>query len=168
MSALSGGNVSGTVLQQVWPTYSPYMLRLELITDPLSIGYSGPLSRNDFVTVANLVDQVGSGANYTVWRNDVSPREVANNIQPADFIKMTTTQSQMLQVLFAGAPIDATQSGIRSNFGSVFSGAASTVSALTVMAQRQASRGEVLFGDGATINDSQIRSAIGLISGISG
>lgn len=145
-----------------------FTLRTELINDPLHLGYSGYLATNDYISTANLLDKIGSGSAFTVWRNDIAPKEVVNNILPADFIKITAQQYYQLSTLFVAAPIDATLSGIRTNFGIVFSGASGTVANLTALAERQGSRAEVLFGDGTTLTDADVREALSMTSGISG
>lgn len=151
-----------------------FTLRTELINDPWHIGYSGYLAVNDFINTANLLNADGSGhvlapSGYMVWRNDISPREVINVWQPADFFAVTQINATKLELLFQGAPIDATQNGIRANFSNIFSGTATMLSGfLSGIASTLGSRAEVLFGYGTSISDSQVSFALTQTSGISG
>lgn len=155
-------------LEPIYSGYTPFGLRNELVTDPRNLGYSGFLASGDYIAVANALASIRSGAAYDIWRKDISPKEIVNSIQPVDFAKLSTLQAQQLQVLFVASPVDATLSGVRSNFTIVFSGASGTIDNLTALASRQGSRAEVLFGPGVSITDDQVRFAWSLSSGLSG
>ena len=153
-------------VQPHFSTYSPTLLRAELVADPEGLGYSGYLALGDYVDVANLLNNVGSGSAYTVWRNNITPREIINSIQPSDFAKLTQQQHNQLTELYQSAPIDATLSGLRQNFQNVFSGSATLLSGFLVgVATEQGSRFQVLFGPGASVSDSQVSQAWNRASG---
>lgn len=136
-------------------------LHQEFRQDLSGVGYSGALAVQDTDTLARLIDAIGSGQGYMIWRNDIAPREVVNIVQPADFTALTQIQLSKIQLLFQGAPIDATLSGLRQNFQNIFSGTATLLSGfLSGMASRLGSRAEVLFGTGASVTSQDVALAL--------
>jgi hypothetical protein len=138
-------------------------LKNEILTDPLSFGYaqyvSGVQQGND-LAIANLVNSKQSGS--LIFRNDIAPKEVIEKILPNDFAGMAQIQLSRLNVLFQSAPIDATISGIRQSFVAVFSGGSysGTVNALNLMARKEGTRSEVLFGAGTVVTQSDVSFAL--------
>lgn len=133
-------------------------LQTEITTDPAAIGYAGKTDAQ----VAALLNTVRSGTapdgkSYTIFRNDIAPKEVVNCIEAADFTAATQLVISKLELLFVAAPIDATLANVRTNFSNLFSGASATTrTALAAVAQRNGSRAEVLFGTGVSITEADI------------
>ena len=137
--------------------------------------YSGKIAAGDHTGLAadlNLIPAISGSQNVVptqlsgglVWRNDVQPREIINTTLPADFRTMQQIQLSKLNVLFQAAPIDTQLSGLRQNFSEIFSGSATMLSGhLSAMAQRPASRAELIFGAGVVVSQGQVQQA--LVSG---
>ena len=151
---------------------NPITFKTELTTDPAKLGYSGLVFRGDHTGLASIVNfrRDGStpcpvnnivGSGITIFRNDISPREIINAIQPNDFNAAQQIQISKLNLLFLALPIDATLSGVRANFQNIFSGSATMLSGhLTAIAIRNGSRGEQLFGTGISVTQGDIASAL--------
>jgi len=136
-------------------------LQSEVKNDPAALGYSGKTDEQ----ITNILNTVGSGTaadgkSYTIFRNDILPKEIVNCIDPVDFTAATQLSISKLELLFVAAPIDATLTNVRANFQNIFSGAsATTKNALSAVAQRNGTRAEVLFGTGTVINSVDIGKA---------
>lgn len=143
-------------------------LKSELISDPAGLGYlagvSGRIRDDDNCAVLINTARSGvaaDGLNYSIFRNDITPREVINAIIPVDFTNMTQIQLSKMNLLFQSAPLDATSSGVRQNFQNVFSGTSTLLSGnLAGIASRNSSRAAVLFGYGTTVSDTDVGSAL--------
>lgn len=147
----------------VYSGYSQSGFNHDVILNPGGLpGLSGLLAIGSDQGVADLYNGVRSGnasdgLSYTIFRNDVQPREVVNAITNTDFAALTQIQLSKLQLIFAGEPIDVTLSGMRQNFQNIFSGTATLLSGFLAAAlQRQGSRAEVLFGPGVQVTNQEV------------
>jgi hypothetical protein len=136
----------------------------EIQTDPQALGLNTPFVAKQYGVVAGLLNAVGAGAPYLVFRNDIQYQEVINAIADADFLALTQLQTSKLD-LFKTTTIDATRAQVRSKFtsgGGIFTSAsAGTLTALTNVAQRQGSRAEVLWGTGFAVTLQNVAEAHG-------
>lgn len=106
----------------------------------------------------------GAGAG-TIWRPSVSVSELNTAIVWSEFIALTQGQRDAYRALISGS-IDATNTNIRSGFGSIFAG--TSLSNLTALAQRVPSRFEALFTVaqvcsvfGYTVSVADVAAALG-------
>lgn len=86
-------------------------------------------------------------APISVWRNDIQPGEVSRVVQMSAFVALTAIKQNGLILLTQGT-IDASAIEVRSGFTAIF-GAGSTLTALTALAQRPATRFEAIFSTAA-------------------
>lgn len=141
-------------------------LRTELLTDPANLGYAPLISGGADQSLADTLNLRRSGTavdgkSYSIFRNDIQPKEIVNAIGSGDFAGATQIQITKLNLLFVATPIDATLANVRANFIGIFAGATSgTISNLTNLASRNGSRAEVLFGTGTSVNSSDISLAL--------
>lgn len=141
-------------------------LKSELVNDPASLGFSALISTGNHDSIASSLNQVRSGTAadgkpYSIFRNDISPKEIVNSIASADFSTATALQIQKLNLLFVAGVIDATLTNVRANMQNIFSSAsAGTIAALAAIASRNGSRVEVLFGIGSSIVSNDIAIAL--------
>lgn len=146
--------------------FTTAQLATELTTDPANLGYAALIAAGndrDLAAALNLVRSGTSADNksYTVWRNDVSPKEVVNCIAPADFTNATQIQITKLNLLFTGNSVDATLSNVRANMANIFSGAsAATTNALAAVSRRNGSRAESLWGTGTSVSADDVAKAL--------
>lgn len=80
----------------------------------------------------------------SVWRNDIAPREVASAVVQSEWVVVTAIKQNGLLLMTQGDRIDATQANVRNGFASIFATGA-TLTALTALAQRSATRFEAMF-----------------------
>lgn len=136
--------------------FSSPVLRQDILSGAV---FSGQIAIGDQQGIANFYNNKNGVSGAIIFRNDIQPREIINVIDPANFVAAQQIQLSKLQILFQGAPIDAQLPTLRANFASIFSGTAS-MSGINSIAQRQGSRGEVLFGAGVTISVSDVQQAL--------
>lgn len=79
----------------------------------------------------------------SIWRSDIKPEEISAAVVMADFVLLTAIKQTGLLLLTQG-PANATITGVRTAFSSIF-GAGPTLTALTALAQRPATRFEAIF-----------------------
>lgn len=153
-------------------SFSLTALKTELTTDPQNYGYSGLVAiRNDDglaqvinfprdgVTACPVNGVVGPA--ITVFRNDITPREIINSVASGDFVNAQQIQISKLNILFQAAPLDATLPNLRANVQGVFaSGSAATKTALVNVAQRSGSRAEDLWGTGFVVQTTDVSNAL--------
>ena len=158
----------------------PTALRNEILNDPVAIGLKALVSvaeggtgtTTKDATIAAVLNFIRDGVTadpdngvvgtaITVFRNDITPKEIVQCIAAADFTAATQLNISKLQLLFQSAPIDATLANVRANFQNLFSGAsAATQNALSAVAQRKGSRAEQLWGTGTTVQSSDVSFAL--------
>lgn len=111
----------------------------------------------DLAKYLNSVPAVGPVA---IWRNDIAPDEIAANVVISEFNALTATAQNGLLLLTQGSRIDASKASVRTGFSTIFGGGSATVTALTVLAQRSATRFEAFFVS-SQVSSVQGRSVAG-------
>lgn len=113
----------------------------------------------DWPTVAAFYNAPASPA-VNVWRADIATEEIAPQVVMSDFVALTAVKQNGLLLLTQGPKIDATQANVRSAFASIFGAGSTTLTNLTALAQRPATRFEAMFLTAAgAANISRSRSA---------
>lgn len=141
-------------------TVSYSALKNEIINDPNGLGYSTPYNLGNDDGVAALLNSVGAGAAYSIFKNSVPIADLLKNFVPAEFNALTAVQVAKLQLLFAGsATIDPSDANTRSIFQTFLSAATGTLTNFAALIKRQGSRAEVLFGIGTSISGSDVAAA---------
>lgn len=80
----------------------------------------------------------------TVWRADIPIAQIVANITYSELVALTSVKQFALQVLLQPGVVDASSANVRAAFSAIF-GASTTLTALTALAQRTATRLEALF-----------------------
>src|SRR5574337_515203 len=101
------------------------------------------IAAKDWPTVAAFYAEPSSPA-VTIWRADVKPSEIVAAITGTDFTGLTAVKQSLLSLLLMPGVVDATSANVRADFSAVFPSSAS-LTALTALAQRTATRLEALF-----------------------
>lgn len=109
-------------------------------------------------------DQSGIAAAYNtpsspavaVWRADIPIAQIVDAITYSELVALTSVKQFALQVLLAPGIVDASSVNVRAAFSAIF-GASTTLTALTALAQRTATRLEALF------TTAQVSSAYGYV-----
>lgn len=97
-------------------------------------------------TIAATFNAASSPA-LAIWRRDVGNAEVTSAIVASAYIALTALQQKALDLYITPNTIDATSANVRAGFNSIF-GAGTTLTNLTAISQRTATRLEALFASG--------------------
>src|SRR5574337_413974 len=101
------------------------------------------VAAKDWPTVAAFYNAASSPA-VTVWRADVRPSEIVAAITGSEFVALTAIKQSLLSLLLMPGVVDATSANVRADFSAIFA-SGSSLTALTNIAQRTATRIEALF-----------------------
>lgn len=101
------------------------------------------VAARDWPTVAAFYNAPSSPA-VTVWRADVKPSEIVAAITGNEFVALTAIKQSLLSILLMPGVVDATSANVRADFSAIFA-SGSSLTALTAIAQRTATRIEALF-----------------------
>lgn len=85
-----------------------------------------------------------SGA-VLIWRPDIPVSELLDGVVWSAFVALSTGAIAAWQALTSGGTADATSANIRAGFVTIFGSGSQTVTNLTAIAQRPASRLEAIF-----------------------
>jgi hypothetical protein len=118
----------------------------------------------DTTTIANFYNQIAS-PQVLLWKPVVKVDDLKPAVDWVSFGNFTVQKQNTWFAMCQGMTIDATSANIRNGFGAVFTGA--TLTALTAVAQRSATRFEALFTTsnvssvfGQTVRDVDIEEAL--------
>lgn len=101
------------------------------------------IAAKDWPTVAAFYNAPSSPA-VTIWRADVKPSEIVAAITGSEFVALTALKQSLLSLLLMPGVVDATSANVRADFSAIFA-TGSSLTALTALAQRTATRIEALF-----------------------
>jgi hypothetical protein len=137
-------------------------LKTELLTDPAALGYSGPFAAGQDQTCATLLNAVGAGAAFSLFKPTIATTDVQACLDPTEFTALTSTQLSQLTIMLAGGSVNTGAASVRTIMAGIFTPSGSfpnTRAALVAIAKQQGSRAEVLFGVGTVIQHSDIAKA---------
>lgn len=136
-------------------------LKSEIDNDPKQLGLVPARDRGDDATIAQLLNST-YGAVGTVWRTDLSAREILACLVEAEVSTLNATQWTRVLTLLMPGTIDASQQRIRDQFAGIFATKTATIANLLAVAKRVTpSRAEELWGAGTTISDRDVAAAYG-------
>lgn len=125
------------------------------------------VAAQDWVTVANFYNTATA---TQLWRPNVGSQEIIGAANWTAFATCTVQQQNTFLAMLLNPTVDATKANIRAGFAAVFTVAADQ-NALSAIAQRAATRLEVLFGSGGppivsavfgyTIPATEVQKAMG-------
>lgn len=136
-------------------------LASEINVDPAALGYAAPKAAHDGVTIAAIMDAVGVGASFQVFRGVIPSYEIINSTVPAEWAALSAAEKQRYQTITGAGQVDTTNQNIRDAFLAMFAAGTATRTALIAMAKRQGSRAEVLFGVGVSVSHIDVKQALG-------
>src|SRR5574340_562885 len=124
------------------------------------------IAAKDWPTVAAFYAEASSPA-VTIWRADVKPSEIVAAITGSEFVALTAIKQSLLSLLLMPGVVDATSANVRADFSAIFA-SGSSLTALTAIAQRTATRIEALFTTaqvsevyGYALTENDIAAAMG-------
>lgn len=132
----------------------------EIENDPQAIGYKTAGAWKGDDVIAALINDPANGAALT--RRTVTPQELVAAIDLAEFEALAATRRDYLRVLLAaGDVIDANEAPVFAALVAIFP-PGPTRTALLAKVNRQGSRAEILWGEGAVIAVNQVAAAANL------
>lgn len=115
-------------------------LKAAIAADPTMSAY--PNTSDGAYDLAQYLNATSNPA-VSIWKPDVSPSAMAAAVDWTAYAALTAAKQNAYLALTQG-PVDATSASVRSAFSSIF-GAGATLTALSALAQRTASRLEAVF-----------------------
>lgn len=109
----------------------------------IQANFAAQVAAADWPSIATAYNQPSSPA-VTVWRADIKPSEIVAAIAGSEFVALTALKQSLLSLLLMPGVVDASSANIRADFSAIFPSSAS-LTALTAIAQRTATRLEALF-----------------------
>lgn len=119
-------------------------LKAGILADPTAAAFSNDEPGNKLL--AGYLNTVPAAAT-AIWRPVIPVVEMSPAIDWSAYAVLTTAKQQTYLALTQGGVIDATSSAVRAAFTTIF-GVGATLTALTALAQRNATRFEALFTAG--------------------
>jgi hypothetical protein len=120
-------------------------LKADILADPVLA--AKPNNSDAAVDIAAAYNAAASPA-YVVWRTDIAPREIVGAITSSEFVALTAIKQNGLIILLLAGTIDGSNANIRAAFTAIFT-TGSSLTALTALAKRNATRAEKLFATGS-------------------
>jgi hypothetical protein len=105
---------------------------------------AAPLAAAQAQSIADAYNATASPA-VLLWRPDIGVDELRGAVVWSDFVALTTVRQQAYLALTQGVTIDATKASVRGAFAAIFGAGSASLTALTALAQRPATRLEALF-----------------------
>jgi hypothetical protein len=132
-------------------------LATEINTDPKSLGYAG---KSDYA-IAVILNTPGASAE-TIFKAYTDTSEIVAGIVRAEWDALSAANKQFLNEVILNAPkVKTGDSNLRSSVGGIFGVGTTSRTNLVNVASKSATRGEVLFGEGTTISDTDVAKALG-------
>ena len=131
-------------------------LKVELLTDPASVGYAPFIITGDDNSLADLLNLVRTGPTYQVYSDPASPSRIFAAIDATDFSILTTTDLSRLQVILTTPLIDLSASNIKTMVTGVFPLGPTTQQNIAALVTRNGSRAEVLWGPHTVVTPNQV------------
>lgn len=131
-------------------------LATEINTDPRGLGYAG---KSDY-EIATLMNTPGLSSE-TIFRAYTPLEEITAAVVRADYDSLAAAgKTYWDQVVTKSAKVKTGDATLRTQIGALFPAGTQTRTNLTAVASKSATRGEVLFGEGAHISDADVAQAL--------
>lgn len=120
--------------------------------------FSAAIAAKNWSVILSAYNAPASGT-WIIWRSDVARRDIIYAIVMSDFVVLTDIKQAGLRIYLDYLDVlDATQPNVQAAFSAIFSGA--TLTALSALSKRQATRCEKLFSTGVGSNASPATVAV--------
>lgn len=141
-------------------------LRTELLTDPVSLGYASFVATGNcngiIAILANISANSGGAGASTVTVGTVGALSLQQCVVVGEYSNLTNTQRDLWNAIITTATngISISNTVIRQQIAGIWSATTTTRNNLAALQTRPCNRLEVLFGEGATIDSSEVGKAI--------
>lgn len=143
-------------------------LRVELLTDPSALGYSAfytySSANNNYYGDDNaLAGTLNTLRAPTITVGIINAPLLQQAVVGSEYVAITQTQRDLWGAILTAAINGVSISNviIRAQIGQVWSATTSTRGNLSSLQVRQASRAEILFGEGVTVDANHVAQALG-------
>lgn len=131
-------------------------LATEITTDPMSLGYAG---KSDY-EIATILNTAGASGE-TLFKSYTPVEDIIACIVRSEYDALAAAGKTYLnEVVLKSAKVKTGDVTLRNQLGGLFGAGTTTRTNLTNIASRPASRGEILFGEGTTISDQDVATAL--------
>lgn len=125
-----------------WSTSDLAAIKTAIQADTTASGY---VSGGNPGACADYLNEVPSTSPTVIWMPAVPVAVLLTGVVWSAFIALAAGAQAAWQALTAGGTVDATNANVRAGFVDIFGSGSQTVTNLTALAQRPASRLEALF-----------------------
>lgn len=131
-------------------------LATELGTDPKTLGYAGKSDSQ----IADLLNTPGASVE-TIFKAYTDIADVVACIVRAEWTALAVGDKQFLaEVVLAAPRLKTGDANLRAAVAGIFANGTTSRANLIAAASKQASRAEVLFGEGATVSHQDVAQAL--------
>lgn len=134
-------------------------LHTELLTDPHSLGYAPFVAQGATVQLASILNLPRAGE-PTQFRNSVVGSDIAACVVFAEYTALTAGAQNVFNMVVSAAPLDATNSTLRTLIAAIFGSGTTTRANLIAVASRPGSRSEALFGLNVAVTTDDVAAAL--------
>lgn len=141
-------------------------LRVEVLTDPASIGYASHVSAGNFNAITGLINSIPANSNAAlsaITIGTVFSFQLQQAVVASEYINLTAPQRDLWNAALVGAVngIAISNTVFRGQIAVVWSAGTTTRTNLALLQARRCSRAEALFGEGEGADVNQVGKAVG-------
>ena len=138
--------------------FTVHRLRIELVNDPVSLGYSAYFSALNWTAVYGLINSVSAG--FVTSNVSTTPSTLLAAVTPSDFQALSEKSLAQLNVIFAVSAVDLSTDNGFYVATAPFVPFSQSVLNMSALRQRAGTRAEMLFGADFEVTADQISTAI--------
>lgn len=139
-------------------TYSMAALMSELSGDPKGLGYAALGQNSD--ALANLMntapEPIAAGQQEQIYRTRVTSSDLMAGIVLSEFAALVQANRDYCQMLFSAGFVNTGDANVRTQLAAIFGAATTSRANMIALAQKNATRGEALWGDGFRVTAQQV------------
>lgn len=143
-------------------TYSMAALMAEITNDPKGLGYSSQSGNPDAIAALmnTSPEPIAAGAQEQIYRSRVETRDLIAGLVLSEVAALTQGNRDYCAILFSAAQVNTGDANVRAQLAAIFGAATTSRANLLATAQKNAARGEALWGDGYRVTPQQVYLAL--------
>lgn len=140
-------------------------LRVELLTDPVSIGYASHVSNGTFSILTSLINSVSANTHTptsAVTVGSVQAQDLQVAVVASEYLALSAGHQTLWNAVLTAATVGIAISNtvLRQQVTTVWSAGTTTRANLAALQTRRCSRAETLFGEGAAVDVTDVGKAV--------
>jgi hypothetical protein len=140
--------------------YSQAALSTELTADPKALGFAPLIAADSPEEIAARLNEPGRTAE-TLFRDYTPAADIVAAVVKAEYDALNATNKAWLNFLVSASTVRSGDATVRATVVGLFAAGAASIARLQAVSSRPASRAEILFGPGVTVNAVQVQQALG-------